>query len=295
MSNTRKFYPAKNLLTIVNTNPDVGNNFMTTNYRKFQIINVLAIIITIAMNSLANIVRFGGVTTGEAADTFFSYFTPAGYVFSIWGLIYALQFVFLVYQARSNQIEAEYLGKLNYFYLIAGIFNVTWLFAFHFAVSTPILLLLTEPLILGLLISLLYIYVKLEIGVTEVPRNEKLAVHMPISVFVGWVSVATIANTASVLNTFLTIPLDVQYLWTSLVLIVALLLAIIMLVMRKDFAYALVVVWAAIGIYAKWTTLEVIPIIYWTALIVAIVTLVAIIIVPLVKRKNLVDYYLVRN
>ena len=268
---------------------------MSTNYKTFQIINVIAILFTIAMNALSNILSFGGVNTGEAADRFFSYFTPAGYVFSIWSIIYILLIVFIAYQVRSNQVNEEYIGKIGYMYLISGFFNVTWLIAFHFAVDTTVLLLLTEPLMLGILVSLLYIYVKLGIGVSEVPRNLKLAVHLPVSVYVGWISVATIANTASVLNEFLTIPLDTQYLWTALVLVVALLLALIMLVMRRDIAYSLVVVWAAIGIYAKWTTLEVIPLIYWTALIVAIVILVAIVVVPLVKRKNPIDYYLVRN
>ena len=268
---------------------------MTDNYKKFQIINILAVVFTIVMNALANIITFGGVNTGEAADRFFSYFTPAGYVFSIWSIIYTLLIIFIIYQVRSNQVNAEYLGKIGYIYLLNGIFNVTWLLAFHFAVDTPLLLLLTEPLMLGILATLLYVYVKLEIGVSEVPLSQKLAVHLPVSVYLGWISVATIANTASVLNEFLTIPLDTQYLWTALVLVVALLLAIIMMVMRKDIAYGLVVVWAAIGIYAKWTTIEVIPIIYWTALIVAIVIVIAIIVVPLVMRKNPVDYYLVRN
>jgi hypothetical protein len=268
---------------------------MTDNFRKFQIINVIAIISTIAMNALANILPFNGVNTGEVADTFFSYFTPAGYVFSIWSVIYTLLIIFIAYQARPSQVDAEYLGKIGYLYLINGLFNISWLVLFHYAVGNTGLLLLTEPLMIGILVTLLLTYVKLEIGVKEVPMNQKVAVHLPVSVYAGWISVATIANTASVLNEFLAIPLDAQYLWTALVLVVALLLAIIMLVMRKDIAYALVVAWAAIGIYAKWTTVEVIPLIYWTALIVAIVTLVAIILIPLIQRKNPVHYYQIRT
>jgi len=268
---------------------------MTDNFRKFQIINIIAIITTIAMNALANIIPFNGVNTGQVADVFFSYFTPAGYVFSIWSVIYTLQIVFIIYQARSSQLNEEYLGKIGYLYLISAFFNITWLIAFHYAVDNTLLLLLTEPLMLGILVTLLYTYVKLEIGVTEVSLSQKLAVHLPVSVYVGWISVATIANTASVLNEFFTIPLDTQHLWTALVLVVALLLAIIMLVMRKDIAYSLVVVWAAVGIYVKWTTVAVIPLIFWTALIVAIVVVFAIIVIPLLMRKNPVDYYLVRS
>ncbi len=247
------------------------------------------------MNALSNILNFGGVNTGEAADRFFSYFTPAGYVFSIWSVIYTLLIIFIIYQARPSQVNEDYLGKIGYLYLIGGLFNVSWLIAFHFAVDTTVLLLLTEPLMLGILLTLLYTYFRLGIGVSEVSLSQKLAVHLPVSVYVGWISVATIANTASVLNEYLTIPLDTQYLWTALVLVVALLLAIVMLVKRRDIAYSLVVVWAAVGIYVKWTTIEVIPIIYWTALIVAIVIVVAIIVIPLVLRKKPLDFYLVRN
>jgi hypothetical protein len=269
---------------------------MTNNYKKFQIINIFAILFTIVMNALANILEFGGVNTGVAADTFFSFFTPAGYVFSIWSIIYILLIVFIAYQARPSQVDAEYLGKIGYFYLINGLFNVSWLILFHYAVSNTILLLLTEPLMIGILATLLYMYVKLEIGVKEVPLNLKAAVHLPISVYVGWISVATIANTASVLNTFIeNIPDATGHLWTALVLVVALLLAIIMIAMRRDIAYALVVVWAALGIYVKWTTVQVIPLIFWTALAVAIVVLLAIIIIPLVMRKNPIHFYLVRN
>lgn len=268
---------------------------MTNNYKKFQIINIIAIVSTIVMNALANILPFNGVYTFEVADVFFSYFTPAGYVFSIWGVIYALLIVFITYQSRSSQLNEDYLGKIGYLYLIGAIFNITWLLSFHYAVDNNLLLLLTEPLILGLLIALLYTYTKLEIGMNEVPLGQKLAVHLPVSVYSGWLSVATIANTASVLNEFFTFSVETQYLWTALVLVVALLLAIIMLVMRKDIAYSLVVAWAAIGIYVKWTTVEVIPLIYWTALAVALVILLAIIVIPLLRRRNPLHYYLVRN
>jgi benzodiazapine receptor len=268
---------------------------MSTNYKTFQIMNILAVIITIAMNSLANILPFNGVNTGEVADRFFNYFTPAGYIFSIWAVIYTLLLVFIFYQARASQRSEAYLGTIGYLYLIGAFFNITWLIAFHFAYNNSLLLLLTEPLIVGLLVVLLYTYVKLEIGVTEVPLRQKLAVHLPISVYGGWISVATIANTASVLNEFFTFTLDIQYLWTALVLIVALLITMLMLVKRRDFAYGLVVIWAASGIAVKWTTVEVIPLIFWTASIVAIVIALAIILIPVVMRKNPIDFYLARN
>ena len=75
---------------------------MTNNNKTFQIINIFAILFTIAINALSNILLFGGVNTGEAADRFFSYFTPAGYVFSIWSVIYTLQIIFIAYLKFSH-------------------------------------------------------------------------------------------------------------------------------------------------------------------------------------------------
>jgi benzodiazapine receptor len=265
---------------------------MSTNYKTFQIINIFAVAFTIAMNILANILPFNGVNTGEVADYFLNYFTPQGYVFAIWFIIYILLLIFVFYQAKADQVGEEYLAKIGYLYLIGAFLNVGWLLAFHYSYGNDALLIWTEPLIVGLLIVLLITYVKLEIGVKEVPLKQKIAIHLPVSVYVGWISLATIANTASVLNTAFVIPLDIQYLWTALVLIVALLITSLMLVLRRDIAYALVVVWAAPGIALKWSS---IPIIFWTATIVTIIVVLLILLVPVIRRKNPVDYYLVRN
>ena len=270
-------------------------SFTSINPKLLQIVNVIAIFATITMNALANILPFNGVTSGQVADHFFSYFTPPGYVFSIWSVIYTLLIIFAIYQVRTNQRTEDYLGKIGFLYIIGAFFNIAWLIVFHYSFDNNILLLFTEPLIVGLLVILLYTYVKLEIGIKEVSVKEKLAVHLPISVYVGWISLATIANTASILNEFLTIPIDIQYIWTALVLIVALLITMLMLVLRRDIAFGLVVIWASVGIAIKWTTVEVIPLIFWTASIVAIVVALSIVLIPIIKKKSILDYYLIRN
>ncbi len=264
----------------------------TNNYKIFQIINIFAVAFTIIMNMLANILPFNGVTTGDVADNFLNYFTPLGYVFAIWGVIYILLFVFVFYQAKASQVGEEYLSRIGYLYLIGAFLNVAWLLVFHYSYGNDPLLLWTEPLIAGLLVVLLITYIKLEIGVKEVPLKQKLAIHLPVSVYAGWISLATIANTASVLNTYLEISLDDQYLWTALVLVVALLITSLMIVLRRDIAYALVVVWAAPGIALKWPSIS---IIFWTATLVTVIVILLILLVPIIRRKNPVDYYLVRN
>ncbi|MFW9958418.1 MAG: TspO/MBR family protein [Candidatus Odinarchaeota archaeon] len=265
---------------------------MTDNYKKFQIINIFAVIFTIVMNALANILPFNGVNTGTVADAFPNFFTPPGYVFAIWGVIYVLLFAFMVYQARKNQANAEYLGKIGYLYLIGAVLNVAWLILFHYSYGNTPLLVWSELLIVGFLVVLLLTYVRLEVGIKEVSLGQKLAIHLPTSVYLGWISLATIANTAAVLNANLTIAVDVQYIWTALVLVVALLITTLMIVLRRDIAYGLVVIWASTGIASKWMA---IPLIYNTAIIVAIVVALLILIVPFIRKKNWIDYYLVRK
>jgi benzodiazapine receptor len=265
---------------------------MTDNFRKFQIINIFAVVFTIVMNALANIIPFNGVNTGTVADSFPNYFTPPGYVFAIWGVIYVLLFVFMIFQAKKDQVGAEYLGKIGYLYLLGAVLNVAWLILFHYSYGNTPLLLWSEFLIVGFLIVLLFTYVRLEIGIKEVPLGQKLAIHLPTSVYAGWISLATIANTAALLNANLTIAVDVQYLWTALVLIVVLLITTLMIVLRRDIAFGLVVIWASTGIASKWMS---IPLIFNTAIIVAIIVALLILIVPFIRKKNWIDYYLVRN
>ena len=265
---------------------------MTDNYKKFQIINIIAIVFTILMNALANILPFNGVNTGMVADSFPNYFTPPGYVFAIWGAIYVLLFIFMVYQAKADQVNEEYLGKIGYLYFIGAILNVAWLILFHYSYNNTPLLIWSEFLIVGFLLVLLVTYLRLEIGIKEVPLRQKFAIHLPTSVYLGWISLATIANTAALLNTYFVIAVEVQYLWTALVLVVALVLSALMIFLRRDLAYGLVVIWASTGIASKWTT---IPLIFNTAIVVAIVVALLILIVPLIRKKNWIDYYLVRN
>jgi benzodiazapine receptor len=265
---------------------------MTNNFRKFQIINIFAVAFTIVMNLLANILPFNGVYTGTVADSYPNYFTPPGYVFAIWGVIYILLFVFMFYQAKRDQVSEEYLGQIGYLYLIGAILNVAWLILFHYSYGNTPLLIWSEFLIVGFLVVLLLTYVRLGIGIKEVSLKQKLAIHLPTSVYLGWISLATIANTAAVLNTYLTIAVDIQILWTALVLVVALIITTLMIWLRRDLAYGLVVIWASTGIASKWMS---IALIFYTGLSVAVIVALLILIVPIVRKKNWVDYYLVRN
>ncbi len=265
----------------------------TSSRSAMQWINLIAVFATIAVNIIANALPLNGRLTYEISDYYPNLFTPPGYVFIIWFVIYILLVVFALHQFRSSERDKEYLQNIGPLYMIGALFNIAWIFTFHYSYGVPELFVLTEFLIVGLLVTLLLTYVRLGIGVKPATSNQKLAVHLPVSVYLGWISLATIASTASVLNLLLPgIPVPTQEFWTAAVTIVALLITLLMLFLRRDFAFGLVVIWASLGIA---TYRSAILIIYLAATGTVILVALTILILPFLKKSRFVDYYLVRS
>lgn len=215
--------------------------------KAIRLLNVLALVITLVINGLANALPLNGRMTGEISDSFPVLFTPAGYVFAIWGLIYLLLSAFAVYQALPAQRDNPRLGRIGGWFIAASLFNSAWIFLWHYELFP-----LTMVAMLGLLVSLLVIYLRLEIGRSPASRAERLLVDLPFSVYLGWISVATIANAAVTLydlgwNGGALGPLP----WTVLVILVAAGLGAAMIFLRREVAYPLVLVWAFVGIAVR--------------------------------------------
>ena len=213
-----------------------------------QIVNIFALGAVITINALANILPIGGNTTGELSDSYPSLFTPAGYVFSIWGLIYLLLAVFVVYQALPSQKENPRLRKLGYAFAWSCLFNFCWIFAWHYEVIW-----LSELFMLGILASLILCYERLGIGKSDVSTTEWFTTRLPFSVYLGWITVATVANTSVLLLELGAQITWVTPLWTALVIAVAVGIGYLVVHNRGDVPYALVLVWAFFGIaVAQW-------------------------------------------
>lgn len=259
----------------------------------YQAANVVSVVAVLIMNTLVNALPLNGVTTAQVSDSYPNLFTPPGYVFSIWGVIYALAIVFMIYQARPSQRNQNYLGEIGFLYLVTSIANVCWLFVFQYSYGVPQLFVLTLLPMTVLLLCLLAIYQRLGIGRKVVSRNQKLAVHLPISVYLGWISLAIIANIASVLNVLIPgIAMSTQALWTALVVIVALMITTLMIWTRRDFAFGLVVIWASIGIAINRIA---IPIIFTTSVATAVIIAILILLAPFLRKKGIFDFYMLRG
>lgn len=208
---------------------------------------VISLIVVLAVNFLANSLPINGVTTGEVSDQFPILFVPAGYVFSIWGLIYAALIGFLIYSLTPKGLENRKIDAVAWWFVASNVFNSIWIFLWHYQQFV-----LTLIPIFGLLVSLLMIYIRLEVGKTTLRWIEKLLVAAPFSIYLGWATVAVVANVSQALYFigWRGEPLSMPF-WTVVMLVIAATLGVLMVFLRKEIAYPLVLVWAFVGIWVK--------------------------------------------
>ena len=198
-----------------------------------QLLNWVGLVVVLAVNGLANALPLNGKTTGEISDSIPTLFTPAGYVFSIWSVIYLGLLAFAWFQGRRAQATAEFQERIGYWFFLSCVLNSAWIVAWHYE-QFP----LTLVLMLGLLISLLTIYLRLDAGRRTVSTAESRWVYLPFSIYLGWISVATIANLSAVLYQWGWTggPLAPE-IWTAIMVVVAGVLGIAMIASYVDEMY----------------------------------------------------------
>jgi hypothetical protein len=150
--------------------------------------NIAAFAVVLAANGMANAIPIGGQTTGEISAKYPSLFTPAGFTFSIWGLIYLALAVFVVYQALPAQRSDDAIARVGIWFKLNCFANALWIVAWHYD-----FLLISLLLMLAILGSLVQIFRMIDAGTG-------LIIKIPFSLYTGWITVATIAN-MSVLQT----------------------------------------------------------------------------------------------
>lgn len=264
-----------------------GLNMETQTRRNlFQLLNALGYILSIIVNALANILPINGRNTGEISDSIPNLFVPAGLTFSIWGLIYLLQAGFAGYQVKNvvkkETEHLEFVDQIGIWFFVGSIANTLWVILWHYGYVS-----LTLVLMLILLGSLLTIYIRLGIGKSNPPTIQKLTIHLPTSVYLGWITVATIANVTAVLVTEGWNGWGIsEEIWNVLVIVAAVIITSLMLLLRKDVAYALVVVWAILGIWIKRTSVGFENSIVATTALIAIIIIIIILILKLITDRK---------
>lgn len=225
-----------------------------------QVLVIVALVAVIVVNGLANALPLNDLNTGEISDRFDVYFVPAGYVFSIWGLIYLALAVFAVYQALPAQRENPRLRRIGYLFVLSCAANIAWIFLWHY-LQFP-LTLVAMLLLLGWLIA---IYLHLDTGRSRVAAAETWCVRVPFSIYLGWITVATVANVTSLLDFLQWGGWGIApQAWAAIMLVVASAIAAAVALTRGDVAYVLVIIWAFIGIALKHAGTAAVAITAWS-------------------------------
>jgi hypothetical protein len=221
-------------------------NIYKNSSKPLQFVNIVALVLALVINTLSNALPLNGRTAGEISDALPSFFTPAGYTFSIWGLIYTALIGFTIYQALPAQRSQPFLAQIGWRFAISSVFNAAWLVAWHYGFYT-----LSVFFMVALLVTLIDIYWRLNIGRPDpnLSLTNKLLVQFPFSIYLGWITVATIANVASVANYLGWDGFGIaEPTWSAIMMLVAVVVAGLLLFNRRNISYAGVLIWALFGI-----------------------------------------------
>ncbi len=214
------------------------------------IFNWFALIIMLTANTLANALPINGYNTGQISAFYPNLFVPDGFTFSIWSVIYLLLIGFVVISTkwlwyREDTDAGQLAAQIAPLFMTTCLLNAGWILAWHYLqVNVSVIIML------GFLGMLIYIYLKLQPYRTLLSPFQKLFLYIPFVVYMGWISVATVANITAMLVHYKWEggPLS-ESAWSIIMISIASLLAMIFIWKKYDRAYAFVIVWALLGIY----------------------------------------------
>ncbi len=214
------------------------------------IINFLSVILVLVINGLSQSQRWNNTTVGEISNKFGNLFTPASYAFSIWGLIFFMLIIYGIYQlycAFSNTPDSHYIEKTGWWFTLANIGNASWVVAFTYDQ-----ILLSVGIMILILVSLLQVVVRTNMIEEDASFEVRALVWTPISLYAGWITVATIANFAAYFSSidFMGSELT-QIIWTIALITIAVLINTLMVWTRHMRVFAGVAVWALLAIYMR--------------------------------------------
>ena len=217
---------------------------------RVKYLSLILFSLVIYTNYLANALPIGGVTTGEVSDLLDNLFTPTGFTFSIWGIIYLSLFIFLISSIKINEEQKPFISKVVVLFNINCLLNITWIFAWHFKIF---------PLSLIIMLGLLYTLILISRLIKTCHKELKSSYLYNISsfsfnIYFGWITVATVANFTGLLVSLEWGGFGISHeLWTSFIIVVAAIIASITFIKNRAIWYLLPIIWAFYGIYYRHT------------------------------------------
>ena len=237
-----------------------------------MIVNTLSLVFALVLNGLAGSGVFGGRSVGDVSAQYETLITPAGYAFAIWGLIYLLLILFVVYQwvAWLRNREDTALKHTGLWFALGNLANGLWIVAWLNEYMG-----LSVVLIFLLLISLIVLTFRLRLVIWDAPVRIIAFVWWPIVFYLGWIVVASVANVSVYLVSInwqggILSPLS----WALVMIVIATAIYLLLVFTRNMREAALLGVWAFIAIAVRQGSAH--PAIGYTAFAAAAVLLIVI-------------------
>ncbi|WP_439487705.1 hypothetical protein [Algoriphagus sp.] len=234
---------------------------MKQSHKIYSIINLIVLLAVIFWNYWVNAKGLNGNTVSSLSEEYQNLFTPAGYAFSIWGLIFLsliAQAVFFITRAFSPTKDSDFLTQIGPYLIMANIGNGLWLYMWLME-NTGI----SVIVMLGILASLVIVILNTNMEKWNAPRPIIFWLWWPIALYSGWIAVATIANISAYLAKKGWGVAD-EITWTIVMIVVAVMLNLFMIATRNLREFATVGIWALVAIAVRhWGN---IPTLQWTAL-----------------------------
>ncbi len=253
--------------------------------KTLQILNIAGYIFMVLMNFLANWLPLGGNTTGELSEKYSNLFVPSGPTFSIWGLIYLLLLGFTIFQA-STLFSSKPSGvntlvrQLGIWYFASSVLNGLWIVAWHYE-----LLPVSVAIMWILLLSLLFA----NFGISNIDqlmsKRVRFLAKSPFGIYLGWISVATIANMTTWLTAIQWQGGLEQDTWAVLMILIGAAVSAYAASRLANGYLSLAVVWAFAGIVSKRMDVE--PVYYSIAFVAGALALVLFILSLILIGKEL--------
>lgn len=215
--------------------------------KSIQLGNAVALVVTIVINYLSNTGVFNGETMSTISAKYQNLFTPAGYAFSIWGLIYVGLLGFVIYYGpftKQTEAKEKILHHIGCWFIVSCIANSLWVIAWLYEYTA-----LSVFIMVLLFVALLKILTNTQHAFKATDLKIKIFFRLPFSIYAGWISVALIANIAAYLKKVAWTGFGIsEVTWTIILFSIAALIHLFMIWKRNMIAFGLVVVWALIAI-----------------------------------------------
>lgn len=250
--------------------------------KKLSWFSLIVFGIVILVNYLTATGNIGGILPQkEVSKLYKTPITPAGFTFSIWGLIYLLLFGAIVYMIKTSSdrgYKSDIVNQISMPLLGVFIFNLAWNIVFGMK-----LIGISVIMILGYWISLIVIGFKL----SNSKNRLNPIIPLAFGIHTGWITIASIVN-------FYAFLVEIKYngivvnseFWAVIGIILAIGLVAVLQFLIRNAILPLATAWAFFGIYAKdgvsYINYPFIPIM----LLLGIVLLMTLSIITFIKNKN---------